>query len=57
MRDAYLIRGKEIEDQGKTWIINEFFYIPSNPDVYVELYDGRVRLNVRLDDIKKIITN
>lgn len=57
MRDAYLIRGKEIEYQGKTWIINEFFYIPSNPDVYVELYDGRVRLNVRLDDIKKIITN
>lgn len=57
MRDAYLIRGKEIEYQGKTWIINEFFYIPSNPDVYVELYDGRVRLNVRLDDIKNIITN
>lgn len=57
MRDAYLIRGKEIEYQGKTWIINEFFYIPSNPDVYVELYDGRVRMNVRLDDIKNIITN
>jgi hypothetical protein len=57
MRDAYLIRGKEIEYQGKTWIINEFFCIPSNPDVYVELYDGRVRMNVKLDDIKKIITN
>lgn len=57
MRDAYLIRGKEIEYQEKTWIINEFFYIPSNPDVYVELYDGRVRMNVRLDDIKNIITN
>ncbi len=57
MRDAYLIRGKEIEYQGKTWIINEFFYIPSNPDVYVELYDGRVRMNVRLDEIKNIITN
>ena len=56
MRDAHLIRGKEIEYQGKTWIINEFLYVPSNPDVYVELYDGRVRLNVKLGDITKIIT-
>jgi hypothetical protein len=56
MRDAHLIRGKEIEYQGKTWIINEFLYVPSNPEVYVELYDGRVRMNVKLGDIKKIIT-
>jgi hypothetical protein len=55
MRDGVAIKGKEIEYTNKTWIINEFYYVPNNPNIYVELYDGSVRMNVMLDDIKSLI--
>jgi hypothetical protein len=55
MRDAITIKGKEIEYGDKTWIVNEFYYVPTNPNIYVELYDGSVRMNVMLDDIKSLI--
>jgi hypothetical protein len=56
MRDAFKVIGKEIDYRGKTWKINEFYYVPNNPDIYVELYDGNVWMNVRLDIIKDLIT-
>ena len=56
MRDAFKIIGKEIYYKGKIWVINEFYYVPNNPDIYVELYDGSIRMNVRLDNIRELIT-
>lgn len=56
MRDAFKVIGKKIDYKGKTWKINEFYYVPNNPDIYVELYDGSVWMNVRLDNIKDLIT-
>jgi hypothetical protein len=55
MRDAIVIKGKEIEYRNKIWIINEFYYVPTNPNIFVELYDGSIRMNVMLDDIKSLI--
>ena len=55
MRDGVTIKGKEIIYESKTWIINEFYYVPNNPNIYVELYDGSKRMNVMLDDIKSLI--
>lgn len=56
MRDAIKVIGKVIDYMDDTWIINEFYYVPSNPNLYVELYNGKVRMNVRLDSIKDLIT-
>jgi hypothetical protein len=56
MRDAFKVIGKEIDYKGKTWKINEFYYVPNNPDIYVELYNGDYRMNVRLESIKDLIT-
>ena len=55
MRDAYIIKGKEITYKGETWVINEFFYVPNNPTMFIELYNKKVRLNVRWDDIKDLV--
>ena len=55
MRDGVTIKGKEIIYESKTWIINEFYYVPNNPNIYVELYDGSKRMNVMLDDIKSLM--
>jgi hypothetical protein len=55
MRDGVTIKGKEIEYRNKIWTITEFYYVPKMPKIYVELYDGNVRMNVELDDIKSLI--
>ena len=57
MRDAYKVIGKEIDYMDKTWTINEFYYIPNYPDIYVELYDGNLRMNVMLNKIIDLIIN
>ncbi len=56
MRDAFKVIGKKIEYMSQAWTINEFYYVPTNPDIYVELYNGSYRMNVRLDVIKDLIT-
>jgi hypothetical protein len=56
MRDALIIKGKEIKYMNKTWIINEFYYVPNNSNIFVELYDGISRMNVMLKDISELIT-
>ena len=56
MRDATTVIGKEIDYMDKTWTINEFYYVPNYPDIYVELYDGNIRMNVRLSKIEDLIT-
>jgi len=56
MRDAFKIKGKEIKYMGTKWVINDFYYVPNNPNLYVELYDGKSRMNVIIDSIKDLIT-
>jgi hypothetical protein len=56
MRDAFKVIGKQINYMNKTWTINDFYYVPTNPDIYVELYNGDYRMNVRLESIKDLIT-
>ena len=55
MRDAFRIIGKEINYMNRTWKINDFYYVPNNPNIYVELYNGNIRMNVMLDAIKDLI--
>ena len=55
MRDAFRIIGKEINYMNRTWKINDFYYVPNNPNIYVELYNGNIRMNVMLDTIKDLI--
>jgi hypothetical protein len=56
MRDAFKVIGKQIDYMNNTWTINDFYYVPTNPDIYVELYNGDYRMNVRLEAIKDLIT-
>jgi len=55
MRDAFIIKGKEINYMDTNWVITELYYVPNNPNLYVELYDGKSRMNVILDSIKDLI--
>ena len=56
MRDAVIIKGKQIFYMEKTWIITEFYYVPSNPNVYVQLTNGSFNMNVMLKEISELIT-
>jgi hypothetical protein len=56
MRDAITIKGKEIDYLNRLWVINEFYYVPNNPNIYIELLSNGMRLNVNLEDIKTLIT-
>ena len=56
MRDAITIKGKEIDYLNRLWVINEFYYVPNNPNIYIELLSNGMRLNVNLEDIKPLIT-
>ena len=56
MRDAFKIKGKEINYMGTKWVINDFYYVPNNPNIYVALFDGISRLNVVLKEISELIT-
>lgn len=55
MRDGIIIKGKEILFKDKLWVINEFYYVEDNPNIFVKLYDGNKSMNVMLDDIKSLI--
>lgn len=57
MRDANKVIGKEIEYMDNQWIINDLYYVPNNPTIYVELYDGSLRMNVMLNKIVDLIIN
>ena len=37
------------------WVITELYYVPNNPNIYVELFDGKSRMNVVLDSIRDLI--
>jgi len=54
MRDAIIIKGKEIDYLDRLWVINEFYYVPNNSNIYVELLSNGMKLNVILEDIKSL---
>jgi hypothetical protein len=56
MRDALIIIGKQINYMDETWIITEFYYVPNNPNIYVQLSRGTINMNVMLKDITELIT-
>lgn len=55
MRDAFVIRGLEINYYNQTWVIKDFYYVPNNPNLYVKLSDGKKNMNVLLKEIKELI--
>ena len=56
MRDALIIKGKQINYMNETWVITEFYYVPDNPNIYVQLSRGTTNMNVMLKDISELIT-
>lgn len=57
MRDAYVIEGETITYKKEQYEIGNVYFIPNNPELYVQLKKDGVSLNVRLDDIKHLITS
>jgi hypothetical protein len=57
MRDAYTLRGTSINYNDKDWVIGETYYVPGNLQIYVQLKDGIISMNVRLIDIIEILVN
>lgn len=55
MRDAFTIRGVEINYYNQTWVIEDFYYVPNNPNIYVKLSDGKKNMNVLLNEITDLI--
>ena len=55
MRDAFVIRGLEINYYNQTWVIEDFYYVPNNSNLYVKLTDGKKNMNVLLKEIKELI--
>ena len=55
MRDAFIIRGTEINYYNQSWVIEDFYYVPNNPNLYVKLSDGKKNMNVLLNEITNLI--
>ena len=55
MRDAFTIRGVEINYYNQTWVIEDFYYVPNNPNIYVKLSDNKKNMNVLLNEITDLI--
>jgi hypothetical protein len=57
MRDGYLIKGKQIDYMGQNWTIVDFWYVPNNPNIYIQLNNGSCNMNVTIDSIKNLIVS
>jgi hypothetical protein len=57
MKDAYVVFGEQIEYQNETYTIGDFYFVPDNPNIFVQLRKNGCSLNVRLDDVKHLITS
>lgn len=55
MRDAYIVSGEKIIYKESEYIIGNFYFIPNNPELYVELKKNGCCLNVRLRDVIQLI--
>lgn len=57
MKDAFKVKGEKITYQERVWEVGDFFFVPDNPELYVELVGHGVFYNVRLSEITQIITS
>jgi len=57
MRDAYVIHGEKIFYMDKEWTIGVVYFVPGNPNVYVQLKDGITSMNVILSDVIHLVTS
>lgn len=57
MRDAYVIHGEKIFYMDKEWTIGVVYFVPGNPNLYVQLKNGITSMNVILSDIIHLITS
>jgi hypothetical protein len=51
MRDAHIIEGQIITYKKEKYEIGNVYFIPNNPELYVQLKKDGISLNVRLGDI------
>jgi hypothetical protein len=57
MRDAYKIQGEKIDYKDETWEIGNVYFVPGNPELYVELKNNGIFFNVMLKDVVNLITS
>ena len=56
MLDGFVLKGTPINYQDRDWVIGEVLFVPGNPQLYVELKNGGITMNVRWVDISPIIS-
>jgi hypothetical protein len=50
------IEGKKIWYKNNLWEIGDIYSVSGNPELFVQLKHNSIRMNVRMEEIKKIIT-
>jgi len=56
MLDGFVLKGTPIIYRDEDWVIGEVLFVPGNPQLYVELKNGGITMNVRWVDISPIIS-
>lgn len=56
MLDGFVLKGTPINYRDRDWVIGDVLFVPGNPQLYVELKNGGVTMNVRWVDISPIIS-
>ena len=56
MLDGFVLKGTPINYQDRDWVIGDVLFVPGNPELYVELKNGGITMNVRWVDISPIIS-
>jgi hypothetical protein len=57
MKDAYVVSGEKITYKNDEYVIGNFYFVPNNPSLFVQLKKNGCSLNVRLEDIQNLITS
>jgi hypothetical protein len=56
MRDGNKIKGRKIWYMNNLWEIGDIYSVPGNSELYVQLKDNLISMNVRMEEVKKVIT-
>ena len=56
MLDGFVLKGTPINYRDEDWVIGDVLFVPGNPQLYVELKNGGVTMNVRWVDISPTIS-
>lgn len=54
MRDAYKLKGQTISYKKEKYEIGDIYFIPNNPELFIQLKKDGDNLNVKLKDITPI---